>query len=215
MRLLYDYFRSSSAYRVRIALNLKNLTYEKIPVHLLKDGGEQFTLKYKTLNPQALVPTYVEDSIHDKAFTQSLSIIELIEELHPEPALLPKCYAARAWVRSFAQAVACDIQPLNNLRVLKYLTEQFKINEEQKNTWYKHWIAEGFLALETMLNNHHADRGDFCHGNTPTIADVCLIPQVYNAIRYKCDLNAYPNIMKIYTHCESLPAFMEAFPKES
>lgn len=211
MRILYNYFRSSASYRVRIALNLKKLSYEQAHIHLIKEGGQQFSDTYKKLNPQSLVPAYVEDKTHENILTQSIAIIEYLEELYPEPALLPKNAVERAWVRAFAQAIACDIHPINNLRVLKYLTQEFKLTEEQKTAWYQHWIAEGFAALETLLASHK-ERDEFCHGHLPTLADICLVPQVYNAIRYNCDLNPYPLLMKIYNHCETLNAFKEAYP---
>ena len=215
MRKLYDYYRSSASYRVRIALNLKQLSYEKIHVNLVKDGGQQFLPEYKKMNPQSLVPAYVDADANTNwnCITQSIAIIEFIEEMYPEPFLLPKNLVEKSWVRAFAQIIACDIHPLNNLRVLKYLTEELKISEEQKTTWYKNWLTEGFNALESLLVNH-AGKGLFCHGNAPTLADICLVPQVYNAIRYNFDLTSYPTLMKIYKHCESLPAFIEAYPKE-
>lgn len=214
MGKLYNYYRSSASYRVRIALNLKQLSYEKVHINLIKNGGEQFLPEYKKMNPQSLVPAYIDDKSNSNCITQSIAIIEFIEELYPEPNLLPKNSIERSWVRAFAQSIACDIAPINNLRVLKYLTEVLKISEEQKTIWYHHWIAEGFTALESLLANH-PESGLFCHGNSPTLADICLVPQVYNAIvRSHVNLNAYPRLLKIVNHCETLPAFIEAYPKE-
>lgn len=212
-RVLHGYFRSSTTYRVRLALNLKRLPYEFAHVHLLKDGGQQRSQEYLKINPQGLVPSYFEETDNGNSFTQSISIIELLEELHPEPPLLPSNASDRAWVRAFAQAIACDIHPINNLRVLDYMTREFKITEEQKITWIQHWIQEGFAALEIFLSRYEK-KGLCCHGDTPTLADICLIPQVYNAVRYNCDLTPYTNINKIVEFCEKIPAFIDAVPKD-
>src|SRR5690606_4726115 len=176
---LYSYFRSSAAYRVRIALNLKGLAYETVPVHLLKDGGQQLSDSYRSLNPTALVPTLVDG---DLAVGQSMAILEYLEETHPEPALLPRDAKGRARVRAIAQTIACDIHPLNNLRVLKYLKRTLGVPDEAKNAWYRHWVEEGLAALETMLARS-PETGRYCHGDTPTMADICLVPQIANARR--------------------------------
>jgi maleylpyruvate isomerase len=204
--ILYDYFRSTAAYRVRIALNLKGLDYEQRPVSLVK--GEQQREDYKRFNPQGLVPTLVLDN--DRVITQSLAICEYLEETHPQPALLPGDPEGRARVRVLAQAVACDIHPVNNLRILKYLTGTLGISEDAKLAWYQHWIAEGLAALETLLESPQT--GEFCHGDTPSLADVCLVPQVFNACRFECDLAPYPTIARIVDACEALPAFERAQP---
>jgi maleylpyruvate isomerase len=210
MLKLYNYFRSSASFRVRIALNLKGLDYEEITVHLVNNGGEQFSAEYQKINPQSLVPTLTDG---DKIMTQSLAIIEYLEDIHPSPALLPKDPYVKSLVRSFALAIAADIHPLNNLRVLKYLTHDFNLNEDKKNQWYQHWIAKGLSSLEkTLESSPHT--GEFCFGNTPTIADVFLIPQMYNARRFACDISAYPILSTIDAHCRTLPAFVTAWPYE-
>ncbi|MFS8149368.1 maleylacetoacetate isomerase [Vreelandella titanicae] len=208
MTTLYGYFRSSAAYRVRIALNLKGLDYDQIQVNLVK--GEQRGGEHLARNPQGLVPSLVLDD--STVVNQSLAICEYLDEVHPEPALLPVNALERARVRALAQSVACEIHPLNNLRVLKYLVREMGADEAAKLAWYHHWIAEGFTALEATLSNDPSS-GDFCHGNTPTLADICLIPQVYNAERFECDLSAYPTIQRIVTNCRSLPAFEKAAPE--
>ena len=192
---LYTYFRSSAAYRVRIALNLKGLAAEHVPVHLVNNGGEQHSESYRQLNPSELVPTWVEQ---DFVLTQSLSILEYLEEKFPDIALLPQDLQQRALIRAFSLSIACDIHPLNNLRVLQYLTGTLEISDTQKTAWYKHWV----------LTN-----GKFCFGNQPTLADCCLIPQVYNALRFNLDLSDYPKICSIYTHCNTLEAFQHAAPE--
>ncbi len=209
MLKLYGYFRSSAAFRVRIALNLKGLAYERDYVHLTRGGGQQFTADYMRLNPQALVPTLLDG---DAALTQSLAIIEYLEETHPHPRLLPDGAGARARVRALALTVACEIHPLNNLRVLNYLSRDLGLAEEAKLRWYRHWIAKGFDALEAMLASHPMT-GDFCHGDAPTLADVCLVPQVFNARRYECDLKPYPTVTRIAERCMKLPAFIDAAPE--
>jgi maleylacetoacetate isomerase len=205
MRLI-GYYRSSAAYRVRIALNLKGLTAEHSSVHLAQ--GEQKKPAFAALNPQKLVPV-LEDG-RDRLF-QSLAILEYLEETHPEPPLLPIGPAARARVRALAQIVACEIHPLNNLRVLGYLTGELDISEEAKLAWYRHWIAEGLGALEAILTAG-PDTGRFCHGDAPGLADVCLVPQLFNARRFDCPLTAYPNLLRIDAECDSLPAFRDAAP---
>ncbi|WP_043969843.1 MULTISPECIES: maleylacetoacetate isomerase [Acinetobacter] len=203
---LYSYFRSSAAYRVRIALNLKELPYETEAVHLVKN--EQQQASYRALNPSQLVPTLLDQ---DQALLQSLSILEYLEERYPAKALLPKDLIERAKVRAFAQTIACDIHPLNNLRVLKYLQKELAVSDVQKNSWYQHWILEGFHSLEMQLQHSN---GQFCFGTQATFADCCLIPQVYNAKRFKIDLSAFPKIESIYQHCLTLPAFLNATPEQ-
>lgn len=209
MLTLYDYFRSSACFRVRIALNLKGLEYNAIPIHLLNNGGEQFSEDYEKINPQHLVPALVDNQ---KIITQSIAIIEYLDDVHPKTPLLPKEAYLKALVRSFAFSIACDTHPLNNLRVLKYLQSQLKITEEQKTTWCQHWIHQSFQALETRLAIN--EQTPFCFGNAPTLADICLIPQMYNARRVALDLSAYPNLLRIETNCKELTEFTDAFPKE-
>jgi len=206
MIALYDYHRSSAAYRVRIALNLKGLHYESQPVDLL-DGG-QSDETYRRINPQGRVPTLVDPQ---QALGQSLAIIEFLDETCPDPPLLPDEARARARVRQLAQIVACDIHPLNNLRVLQHLEQQLGTSEEQRRAWYRRWIAEGFAAIETLLDDERTGR--YCHGDAPTMADCCLVPQVYNARRWDCDLSPYPSICRIDASCLSLPAFARARPE--
>lgn len=207
---LYTYFRSSAAYRVRIALQLKNLPYESIPIHLIKDGGEQTKPAYRAKNPQGLVPAL---DTGDAILTQSLAIIEWLDETYPANPLLPATPDARAQVRALAQTIACDIHPLNNLRVLRYLTHTLKVDEEQKNTWYLHWLQEGFTALETTLATSPLT-GKFCCGDTPGLADCCLIPQVFNARRFNFSLAQMPTVERIVKACEALPAFQAAAPQQ-
>ncbi|WP_431024796.1 maleylacetoacetate isomerase [Halomonas sp. H5] len=208
MTTLYGYFRSSAAYRVRIALNLKGLAYDQAPVNLVK--GEQRFDAFLARNPQGLVPALVTDD--GARLTQSLAICEYLDERYPEPALLPADAAGRARVRALAQSVACEIHPLNNLRVLKYLTGELGLDEAAKMTWYRHWITEGFAALEAQLSRE-AGSGDFCHGDTPGLADLCLVPQVFNAERFACDLAPYPRIRRIVANCRALDAFARAAPE--
>lgn len=205
---LYSYFRSSAAYRVRIALNLKGLPYETVAVHLLRQGGEQLLPEYRRLNPTALVPTLVDG---DLALGQSMAILEYLEETHPEPALLPADAAGRARARAIAQTIACDIHPLDNLRVLKYLKHEMKVSEESKNAWYRHWVELGLAGVEGMLAGSAAT-GEFCHGDRPSFADLCLVPQVANARRFECDLSAMPTIVRIDARCQELEAFRQAAP---
>jgi maleylacetoacetate isomerase len=208
MLKLYDYFRSSAAFRVRIALHLKNLSFEVVPIHLVNNGGEQHSDEYRAINPQELVPALQVDN---HIITQSLAIIEYLEETYPEPALLPKDPVLKAQARQFALTIAADIHPLNNLRVLQYLTNTLKISEEQKNRWYQHWIAQGFTALETCLHTNKTAK-DFCFGDKPTLADICLVPQMYNAQRFNCDVTPYPTLLRIFANCEKLPAVIKARP---
>ena len=210
MSTLYTYYRSSAAYRVRIALNLKGMPYTAVPVHLVKDGGQHRSAAYRARNPQALVPAFeLEDGT---VLTQSLAIMEYLDEVQPEPALLPADAIGRARVRALAQAIACDLHPVNNLRVLQYLSQQLGISAEQKDAWYRHWVATGLQGLEALLADHPST-GRFCHGDTPTLADYCLVPQLYNARRFQCPLDAYPTIQRIAAACETLPAFQQAAPE--
>jgi maleylpyruvate isomerase len=202
---LYTYFRSSAAYRVRIALNLKRLDYEAAFVNLLQ--GEQRDSNYLALNAQGLVPA-LQDGL--TLLTQSLAIIEYLDERHPEPPLLPRDAAGRARVRALALAIACDIHPLNNLRVLQYLEKALSLDKPQRLAWYRHWIAEGFAALERMLEDPQT--GDFCHGDAPTISDIALVPQVFNALRFGCDIAPYSRIRRVNDACLAMPAFANAAP---
>lgn len=209
MSTLYSYFRSSAAYRVRIALNLKGLDYEIVPVHLVRDGGEQLKPAYRALNVNGLVPTFVDGDVN---IHQSLAIIEYLEDVHPTPALLPADPVARAQVRALALDIAADIHPIDNLRVLRYLKQDLGVSEEQKNAWYVHWVVEGFTALEARLAAQRSP-GKFVFGDTPTLADCCLVPQVYNANRFKVDMAPFPRIAAIDAHCQTLDAFRRAAPE--
>lgn len=206
---LYSYFRSSASYRVRIALNLKSLPYEYVPVHLLRDGGEQLKPAYRSVNADGLVPTLVDDDQH--AIQQSLAIVEYLDETYPEPPLLPGSAADRACVRSIALQIACEIHPLDNLRVLKYLKHTLHIDDAAKDAWYRHWIESGFAALDMRLA---ADprTGTLCFGDAPTIADLCLIPQMFNAHRFGIDTTRYPTLQRIYDHAMQIDAFARAAP---
>jgi len=203
---LYNYFRSSAAYRTRIALNLKGITPENVFIHLLKN--EQRADEYLKLNPQGLVPTLVDG---DEVITQSLAIIEYLDETHPAPPLLPGTAADRARIRSLALTIACDIHPIDNLRVLRYLTGVLGVSEDDKNKWYEHWVREGLNALEAQLAGDPRT-GRFCHGDTPTLADICLVPQLANARRVNMDIDAFPTIARIEVACQALPAFADAAP---
>lgn len=205
----YGYFRSSAAFRVRIALNLKELSPDLHVIHLRR--GDQNTPAYRAINPQGLLPALVDDE--GAPLTQSLAIIEYLDERHPHPPLLPADPAARARVRAIALAIACDIHPLNNLKVLNHLRDAFGIDEEGRQRWYAHWIAEGLTAVEALLANS-PDTGAFCHGAAPTVADICLVPQVFNAQRMNCPLDAYPTIRAIVERCRALPAFHAAEPAQ-
>ena len=209
--VLYSYWRSSAAYRVRIALNLKGLSYETRPVHLVRHGGEQHTAEYHALNPQETVPCLLDG---DRVLTQSLAIMEYLDEMYPaeEAALLPMDARGRAQVRALSLAVACDIHPLGNLRVLQQLEAQFGASEEQRKAWSRYWIGAGFKALETMLDDSAAT-GRYCHGERPGMADACLVPQVYNALRWKLPLDDYPTIARIHAACMELEAFQRAAPE--
>jgi maleylacetoacetate isomerase len=204
---LYGYFRSSAAFRVRIALNLKKLDYETASIHLRRN--DQSGRAYRGVNPTGLVPTIEDDG---QTLIQSLAIIEYLDETHPEPPLLPKDPAGRARVRALANIVACDIHPLNNLRVLRYLTHRLAQNEAEIAVWYNHWIAAGFQAIEPLLAND-ARTGAFCHGDAPGLADAALVPQIVNAERYQLDLGAYPTMTRIYENCMRLEPFIAAHPR--
>jgi len=206
---LYNFFRSSASYRVRIALNLKGVQYEYVPIHLRRGGGEQYTPAYKALNPQGIIPT-LEDG--GRVLTQSLTIIEYLEERYPAPPLLPRDPADRATVRSMALAVACEIHPVQNLRVLNYLKDVLHHTEEELNAWSRHWITQGLTALEQMVRAA-PNRGAFCFGNMPSLADLCLVPQLVNARRFGCDLSACPALVQIDATCCALPAFAQAAPE--
>ncbi|QIE22306.1 Maleylpyruvate isomerase [Caballeronia sp. SBC1] len=205
---LYSYFRSSAAYRVRIALNLKGLAYEYAPIHLLRDGGQQLKPDYRELNPDGIVPTFIDG---ENVLTQSLAIIEYLEETHPEPPLLPGMPLDRAFIRSVALQIACEIHPVDNLRVLKYLKHTLKVGDEAKDTWYRHWLESGFESLEKRLAND-SRVGTLCFGDTPTLADLCLVPQVYNARRFNLDMSRYPTIERIADHAAQIDAFARAAP---
>jgi maleylpyruvate isomerase len=204
---LYDYFRSSGAYRVRIALNLKGVTAEHVFVHLRR--GEQNQEAFRHINPEGLVPVLEHDG---ENFSQSLAIIDYLDALEPQPPLLPDAAGARAYVRSLALAIACDIHPLNNLRVLKYLRSALGLDQAQVDRWYAHWIATGFTALETRLARDPRT-GTYCFGEAPGLADVCLVPQMYNAERMNCDLAPYPTLRRIVEAARALPAFAAAVPE--
>ena len=203
---LHTYFRSSAAYRVRIALNLKGLAYDASFVHLAKDEHRQPA--YGALNPQALVPA-LEDG--GQLLTQSLAIIEYLEETRPQPPLLPKDAPGRARVRSLSLLIACEIHPLNNRRVLQHLKGALGQNEAQVNAWYRYWVADGLAKLEAQLARTPGT-GRYCHGDAPTMADCCLVPQIFNAQRFDCRLDHVPTIMRIFEHCMELPAFVDAQP---
>jgi maleylpyruvate isomerase len=205
--LLYGYFRSSAAYRVRIALNLKGLAYDQTFVHLAK--LEQLAESFAAINPQKLLPVLKLES--GQMLTQSLAIIEYLEDTHPQPALLPKDPLERARVRALALAVACEIHPINNPRVLRYLTGKLGVSEAQRDDWYRHWVEDGLQAVEQMLVSS-PQTGRFCHGDTPTLADLCLVPQVANGRRFKADLSRCPTVVRIDAECQTLKAFADAAP---
>jgi maleylacetoacetate isomerase/maleylpyruvate isomerase len=204
---LYNYFRSSASYRVRIALALKGLPFEYVPVHLTKN--EQFNESYAAVSASRLVPTLVDG---DKVLTQSLAIVEYLDETHPEPPLLPRDAAGRARVRALAYDIACEIHPLNNLRVLRYLVRDMKVSDDDKNRWYRHWVETGLETVERQLADPRTGR--FCHGNAPTLADVCLVPQIFNAQRFDCRLDHVPTVMRVFEACMTLPAFEATQPSK-
>jgi len=206
---LYGFSRSSAAFRVRIALNLKRIKWEHINISL--PDGDQFGDYYKRLNPQARVPTLVNQ---ETALYQSMAILEYLDETQPDPAFLPASPAARARVRGLADIIACDIHPLNNLAVLKFLSREMEKDKDAVNiTWYQHWIAEGFSALEAHLTAD-SETGKFAHEDAPGLVDICIVPQVFNAQRYDCDLSGYPTIMRIFDECMKLEAFDSAQPSK-
>jgi maleylpyruvate isomerase len=203
---LYSYFRSSAAYRVRIALNLKNLAYETIAVHLMKDGGHNKRPEFRAVNPQMRVPTFVAPS--GEVLIQSLAIIEYLDETHPDPPLLPKDPIARAQIRALADVIACDIHPLNNIGPLRYLKNQMGQGQSAIDAWYHHWVRTGFEALEALVRP-----APYAFASQVTLADVCLVPQVYNARRLKVPLDSFPKIVGIEAACLALPAFDRARPE--
>ncbi|WP_411849789.1 maleylacetoacetate isomerase [Stenotrophomonas sp. LGBM10] len=206
---LYSYWRSSAAYRVRIGLNLKGLPHQITPVHLVRDGGQQHTAAYAALNPQELVPTLRHG---ERVLQQSMAILEYLDEVFPDPALLPDDAEGRARVRALAQLVACDIHPLNNLRVMQFFSDTWSVPQPERDDWTRHWIRVGFDAMERMLVES-VDTGRFCHGDIPTLADCCLVPQMYNARRFSLDLEPYPTLVRIDAACLALPAFDAARPE--
>ena len=203
---LFNYFRSSASYRVRIALALKGLDYDYMPVQLARN--EHFKESYAALSPARLVPLLKDD---ERIVTQSLAIIEYLDELHPQPPLLPGTALERARIRALALDVACEIHPLNNLRVLRYLVHDLKVSEDDKNRWYRHWVETGLEAVEQQLASHPAT-GRFCHGDTPTLADVVLVPQIHNAKRMNCRLDHVPTVMRVFEACMAHDAFAKTQP---
>jgi maleylacetoacetate isomerase len=206
---LHGYFRSSATYRVRIALNLKGIAWEPVLVDLRAPVQAQRSPEFRALNPEGLIPVLID---RDRTFTQSLAIIEYLEETHPEPALLPRAPVERAQIRALALAIACDISPLNNSGVLNYLRAPVGLDDSSVNAWYAHWIARGFEALEERARRLSGD-GRHLYGSTVTLADVCLVPQMFNARRFNCDVTPYPTLRAICAHLESLPAFAQAAPE--
>jgi len=208
MLKLYNYFRSSASFRVRIALGLKGLPYEYAAVHLTKGGGEQFAPAFRALNADALIPVLDDDGV---VLTQSLAIIEYLDETRPEPPLLPADPVERAYVRAFALTIACEIHPLNNLRVLRYLVRNLSVNEEKKNEWYRHWVEQGLAALENQVVTEQRS-GRHVLGDAVTMADVVLVPQIFNARRFDCRVDHAPTLMRIFEHCMELSSFIDAQP---
>ena len=204
---LYTFFRSSAAYRVRIALHLKGLAFDQVPVHLQRNGGEQRTDAYRAINPNALVPSLDDNGA---VINQSLAIIEYLEEAYPQVPLLPGSAADRAHLRAIALTIACDIHPLQNLRVLTYLTRELHVDDEARNTWFRHWVKSGLEAVERMVVR--GKPGKFAVGDTPTLADVFIVPQLANARRVNADLSGMPTLLRIDENCQALPAFQQAAP---
>ncbi|SPF78038.1 maleylacetoacetate isomerase [Pseudoprimorskyibacter insulae] len=204
----YGYFRSSSAYRCRIAFNLKGLEYDFTSVHLRRGGGQQKTPEYRAMNPQALVPTLVNG---DLTLIQSMAILEWLEDTYPEPAILPADKDKRAQVRAFANIIACDVHPLQNLRVLQYLGDEFGADQAAKDAWCQRWITDGLMACEDLLAKQ-SHGSAFCFGETPGLADICLVPQVFSAGRFGVDLAAMPRVTAVYEACQALSAFANAAP---
>jgi len=207
MMKLHNYFRSSASFRVRIALNLKGLDYEYVPVHIAR--GDHKTGPFAAISPDKLVPLLEDDG---ERLTQSMAIIEYLDEINPEPALLPHNPVGRAHVRALSESIACEIHPLNNLRVLKYLVRELKLDDDAKNAWYRHWVREGMVSFERQLAQYPA--GTYCYGDTPTMADCCLVPQIFNAQRYQCDTAPYPATMRTFAECMKLEAFDRAQPSK-
>jgi maleylacetoacetate isomerase len=205
---LYSYWRSSAAHRVRIALNLKGLAYRQVSVHLLNDGGQQHAPEYVALNPQGLVPLLVDGATR---IAQSLAILEYLDETHPQPALLPNTAAQRAHIRGLALHIACDIHPLNNLRVLQYLSAELGVTDEGQDLWYRHWVVLGLRALEQGLA---VFAGGFSLGERPGYLEACLIPQLYNARRFNCALQGYPRLLAMEARCAALTEFQLAAPEQ-
>ncbi len=203
---LYNYFRSSASYRVRIALALKGLPFDYLPVHLVKK--EQNAAAYSALNAAQLVPLLVDGDEH---LSQSIAIIEYLDETHPVPPLLPGTPAERARIRAIAQDIACEIHPLNNLRVLRYLVHDLKVGDDDRNRWYRHWVEQGLAVVERRLADHPAT-GRFCHGDVPTLADCVLVPQIHNAQRFDCSLAGLPTVMRVFEACMALDAFAQTQP---
>lgn len=207
-RILHTYFRSSAAYRTRIAMSLKGLDAEHVFIHLNRNGGEQFGDAFKAINPHALVPVLSDDGVQ---ISQSLAIIEYLDEVYPQVPLLPSAPVDRAFVRQLSLGIACDIHPINNLRVLKYLTGSMGVSEEKKSEWIAHWITLGLEAIEAQIQQR-GKVGAFCLGDTPTMADCCLVPQVFSAQRFNVDLSGCPTLTAIFNTCQALPAFAAAAP---
>ena len=208
---LYTYFRSSAAYRVRIALHLKGLAYDPEFIHMAK--GKHNDASFGSVNPAKLLPALIDDG---NLLTQSLAIIEYLDETHPAVPMLPQTPLARARVRALSLLIACEIHPLNNLRVLKYLNRELKVSEEQKNAWYRHWVEDGLAKLEAMLADGKSagKTGKFCHGDTPGMADCCLVPQIANGKRFDCNFDHVPTVMRIWEECNKLDAFQKAAPQQ-
>ncbi|MBA6389223.1 maleylacetoacetate isomerase [Colwellia sp. BRX10-3] len=204
---LYGYWRSSAAYRVRIAMHLKGLAFESIPVHLVKEGGEQHKNEYAELNPTHLVPTLIDE---DVTLHQSIAIIEYLDEKYPSVAIYPKNIVAKAKVKALALDVACEIHPVNNLRVQQYLVKNYSLQESDKLNWSHHWMNLGFTAVEQQLK---VNSGTYCFGDNITMADICLVPQVYNAYRFNLDMSKFPNICRVAQNCNKHPAFIAALPE--